>query len=299
MKCKGVFVMRVWQAELLLAAVIAARSVSYLFEKIGLESMEPFTLLGLRFLLAFGFLGILFWRQLRGAGWSTWWKGILLGGVLFCVMGCELLGLQTVSSSMASFLENTAIVFVPLFEAVLSRQWPRRDDLAVSGIILIGVALLVLSPGSLADGITIGTAYCLLAAVLYAGWILLTGCSVREEPPLAIGILSLGVVGILSMGAALLFESAVLPTAAGQWGILLVLAFVCSAFGFTLQPVAQRYVSAQRAGMFCALNPVVAAILGWLFLQERMDSFGLAGAILIVGSLVLSQRRKVPQPVHD
>ena len=291
--------MRVWQAELLLAAVIAARSVSYLFEKIGLESMEPFMLLGLRFLLAFGFLGILFWRQLRGVGWSTWWKSILLGGVLFCVMGCELLGLQTVSSSMASFLENTAIVFVPLFEAVLSRQWPRREDLAVSGIILIGVALLVLSPGSLADGITIGTAYCLLAAVLYAGWILLTGCSVREEPPLAIGILSLGVVGILSMGAALLFESAVLPTAAGQWGILLVLAFVCSAFGFTLQPVAQRYVSAQRAGMFCALNPVVAAILGWLFLQERMDSFGLAGAILIVGSLVLSQKRKVPQPVHD
>ena len=244
--------MRVWQAELLLAAVSAARSVSYLFEKIGLESMEPFTLLGLRFLLAFGFLGILFWRQLRSVGWSTWWKSILLGGVLFCVMGCELLGLQTVSSSMASFLENTAIVFVPLFEAVLSRHWPRREDLAVSGIILIGVALLVLSPGSLADGITIGTAYCLLAAVLYAGWILLTGCSVREEPPLAIGILSLGVVGILSMGAALLFESAVLPTAAGQWGILLVLAFVCSAFGFTLQPVAQRYVSAQRAGMFCA-----------------------------------------------
>ena len=29
--------MRVWQAELLLAAVIAARSVSYLLEKIGLE----------------------------------------------------------------------------------------------------------------------------------------------------------------------------------------------------------------------------------------------------------------------
>ncbi len=291
--------MRVWQAELLLAAVIAARSVSYLLEKIGLESMEPFTLLGLRFLLAFGFLGILFWRQLRGVGWSTWWKSILLGGVLFCVMGCELLGLQTVSSSRASFLENTAIVFVPIFEAAISQCWPRKEDLAISGIIFIGVALLVLSPGSLAGGMPIGTAYCLLAAVLYAGWILLTGYIVREEPPLVIGILSLGVVGILSMGAALLFESVVLPTAAEQWGILLALAFVCSAFGFTLQPVAQRYVSVQRAGMFCALNPVVAAILGWLFLQERMDSFGLAGAVLIVGSLVLSQRKKVPQPVQD
>ena len=46
-------------------------------------------------------------------------------------------------------------------------------------------------------------------------------------------------------------------------------------------------------------GPVMPAILGWLFLQERMDSFGLAGAVLIVGSLVLSQRKKVPQPVQD
>ena len=78
--------MNVRCAELLLAAVIAARSISYLFEKIGLESMEPFTLLGIRFLLAFLLLGILFWRKAEEINWNVLWKSALLGAILFCVM---------------------------------------------------------------------------------------------------------------------------------------------------------------------------------------------------------------------
>ena len=43
------------QAELLLAAVISIRATSYLFSKVALQSLEPFNLLAIRFLLAFLF----------------------------------------------------------------------------------------------------------------------------------------------------------------------------------------------------------------------------------------------------
>jgi drug/metabolite transporter (DMT)-like permease len=68
-------------AELLLAAVIAARSISYLLEKVGLESIAPFTLLGIRFLIAFVFLGLVFWQKIRGASVRALraWMGILAG----------------------------------------------------------------------------------------------------------------------------------------------------------------------------------------------------------------------------
>ena len=49
------------QAELLLAAVIIARSTSYVLTKVGLQDMGKFTLLAVRFLLAFAFLAVLFW----------------------------------------------------------------------------------------------------------------------------------------------------------------------------------------------------------------------------------------------
>ena len=50
------------QAELLLAAVIIARSTSYVLTKVGLQDMGKFTLLAVRFLLAFAFLAALFRR---------------------------------------------------------------------------------------------------------------------------------------------------------------------------------------------------------------------------------------------
>ena len=285
--------MNVRCAELLLAAVIAARSISYLFEKIGLESMEPFTLLGIRFLLAFLLLGILFWRKAEEINWNVLWKSALLGAILFCVMTCELLGLQSVTSSLASFLENTAVVFVPLLEAVICHRWPRRKDLVLSAVILLGVGLLVFQPERMSEGaiLSIGIVYCLLAAVLYAVWILATSFIVRKESPFIIGILGLGFVSLFSITAAVFFEHAALPATMQDWGVLLVLAFVCSAFGFTLQPVAQRYVSAERAVMFCALNPVVAAVLGCVFLQEQMDIYGIVGAVLIIMSLLVSQQK--------
>ena len=278
-------------AELLLAAVIAARSISYLLEKVGLESIAPFTLLGIRFLIAFVFLGLVFWQKIRGASVRALRKSALLGGALFLVMACELQGLQTVSSSMASFLENTAVVFVPLMEAVIHHRWPKRQDMILSGAILAGVALLVLQTNQLAGGLSMGSFFCMLAAVLYAGWIILTAYSVADDSPLVIGILSLGFVSLFSIGGAFLFETVTIPGSAEQWGIILGLAFVCSAFGFTLQPVAQQYVPVKRVGMFCALNPVVAALLGWLFLQERIDGYGLAGAAIIIGSLLVSQHQ--------
>ena len=278
-------------AELLLAAVIAARSISYLLEKVGLESIAPFTLLGIRFLIAFVFLGLVFWQKIRGASVRALRKSALLGGALFLVMACELQGLQTVSSSMASFLENTAVVFVPLMEAVIHHRWPKRQDMILSGAILAGVALLVLQPNQLAGGLSMGSFFCMLAAVLYAGWSILTAYSVADDSPLVSGILSLGFVSLFSIGGAFLFETVTIPGSAEQWGIILGLAFVCSAFGFTLQPVAQQYVPVKRVGMFCALNPVVAALLGWLFLQERIDGYGLAGAAIIIGSLLVSQHQ--------
>ena len=53
------------QAELLLAAVIIARSTSYVLTKVGLQDMGKFTLLAVRFLLAFAFLAALFRRLLH------------------------------------------------------------------------------------------------------------------------------------------------------------------------------------------------------------------------------------------
>ncbi len=53
-----------------------------------------------------------------------------------------------------------------------------------------------------------------------------------------------------------------LPTAPAEWGSLAALIVVCTGFGFTLQPVAQSRLSADVAGLLCALSPFVPRCWG-------------------------------------
>lgn len=56
--------MSVRKAELLLAAVIIARSTSLLFVKVGLGTISPFNLIAARFCLAFVILSVIFYKRL-------------------------------------------------------------------------------------------------------------------------------------------------------------------------------------------------------------------------------------------
>ena len=104
-------------AEWLLAGVIFARSTSLLFAKVGLESMSPLNLLAVRFCLAFVVLCVIFWKKLRTVTKTDLLHGMILGGVFFAVMTFEVFALTMTTVSNVSFMVNTAIVIVPLFEA--------------------------------------------------------------------------------------------------------------------------------------------------------------------------------------
>lgn len=275
------------QAEWLLAGVIIARSTSYLLIKNSLQELGTFTLLGIRFLLAFVFLLPVLWRRRSLLSRRNVLEGMALGAAFFLVMTAEVTGLRTTDTSTTSFLENTAIVFVPLFGAALNRKAPSRGAVYSALTALFGVGLLTLSGGGF--HLTAGEGACLLAAVLYAGAILLTDRLSRRGDPLLLGVLQVGFMGVFATGAAFIFETPHLPVTGTGWGAVLYLAVVCTGFGFTLQPVAQSRTTADRAGLYCALNPACAAVLGRIFLHERLGVQGLLGAALVLGSILVAQ----------
>lgn len=55
------------QASILMAAVVLARSIAYVFLKMLLGEVGPFDVMALRFLLAFAVLALLFRRRLGRA----------------------------------------------------------------------------------------------------------------------------------------------------------------------------------------------------------------------------------------
>lgn len=273
-------------AEILLIIVIALRSTALLFSKIALATMGPLTLLSIRFLLAFVILFAIFCKRMLALRPATLLRGLILGGLFYATMASELIGLQYTTTSTTAFLENTAIMLVPLFDAALRRSRPERSALISGGLALTGIAFLTLHDGRLAIGL--GEGICLLAAVFYAATIVATDRLAKRDDALVLGVLQVGFIGVFGTVSAFIFEQSALPATGAEWGAVLFLAVVCTVLGFTLQPVAQKYTSTEKAGLFCALNPLIAAVLGCVFLQEAFTRSSLIGAALILGSIVIS-----------
>ena len=283
-------------ASILLAAVIIARATSYYFIKIGMEGLGVFNLLAVRFFVAVILLALLFHKRLHPMKRNTLIHGTILGVVFFALMAFEFMALKTSPSSTVSFLENTSIVLVPLLIAVTTRTLPTKAAILGVIITIIGVGFLTYTPGGFA--LTRGEIFALSAALSYAIVILLTARFAEEDDPFHLGFLQILWIFILSTLAAFLAETPRWPENRIEWGVVLMLAVVCTGFGFTLQPVAQRHTTPERAGMFCALNPMCATIMGVTLLGETLSSYKMAGILCIVIGLtvpILMESRKKKQ----
>lgn len=280
---------RVNPAELLLAGVIVARSTSLLLSKAVLATMSPLNILSVRFCLAFAVLCAIFFKRMRRMDLRTLLMGMAIGGAFSAMMTAELFALRHALASTTSFLENTAIVIVPLMEALLHKRLPCKRALLCAGLTLIGVGALTLRSGRFSFGL--GEGLCMLSAALYAAAIILTDRLSRKGDPLLIGIAQVGFIGLFTTVASFIFESPRLPSGTSEWLPILGLALVCSCFGFTLQPVAQRRIPSERASQFCALNPLSNAVLSAAILHEKIGVMGAIGALLILGSMMLESSR--------
>ena len=271
-------------AAVLFAAVVGARATAYLFSKLLLAGMGPFTLMAIRFLIAFALLAIVFRRNLRAMGRRTLFHGVLLGGLFFIVMGFELVSLTLTASSTVSFLENTAIVFVPLFAAVVARRMPAMKTVVCTAVVMAGVALLTAGDGVTSFGL--GELLALMAAVFYAVVIIVTARVARDDDATALGVLQVGFIGVFGLVAALLFEQPALPAGPTEWLFLGILVVVCTGFGFTFQPVAQRHITSEQAGLLLAVSPLVGGVLGVTVLGEPFGPATCLGMALIIAGIL-------------
>ena len=244
--------------------------------------------MGIRFLMAFLIMLLIFNKKLLHADKASIAAGLAVGTVYFVVMSFEVFSLKTCESSTTAFLENTAIVMVPLFEAFLLKKMPLPKTVAGFLMAMTGVALMTLQGTSIY--FSIGHILAIGAAVTYAAAIIITDRVSKKADALVIGIVQLGTMGSLSAISSFIFETPHLPSEPMAWLAIVLLALVCSCFGFTLQPVAQKYTSAETTGLYCAFGPLGAGILGWICLGEALSIFALIGAVLILLSIVLVQK---------
>lgn len=129
--------------------------------------------------------------------------------------------------------------------------------------------------------------------------ILLTDKFAQEEDGMLLGIWQLGFAALYGVICTFMFETPTLPSSGFQWIAILGLAFVCSAFGFVMQPMAQKYTTPEHTGLLFALEPVFSAVFSYIFLHETLSGKGYMGAMLVMAGVVAaSVVREKRQPVR-
>lgn len=269
--------------EIMVGVALALRGSSLLFSKIAMRTMGPFLLMGIRFLIAFVVIGLIFHKKLFSVTKKELFHCALLGFGFFLSIFFELKGLQTTPSTVTSFLEGAVVAIVPLLTCIIARKLPDKVTIISVVFAMAGIGFLTLKGDHL--GFTVGEMFIILDALFYSITVLITDWAAKNDDAMRVAIYQLLFIGLFAMVGALMFEDIRLPESGTEWGAILALALICSGVGFTLQPLGQKYITPERAGLLTVANPLAATVLGMIFLNEKLTPSIIAGAILILISI--------------
>jgi drug/metabolite transporter (DMT)-like permease len=267
------------KADFMMLIVTILWGSSYLFMKMGLDSLQEFNLIALRFGIAFILAGTVFYKRLIRIDFKTFFYGFILGSILFLLISVVTIGLKFTSISNAGFLFSLSVVFVPLLLAIFLKIKPEKKVVFGVGIAIIGIALLTLNNEL---KINSGDYLIILGAVFYAIQIIVTDKLTKNVDSITLGILQLGVAGAWGLLFSLFFEKPHLPSTTESWVSIMALSILCSAIGFIGQAVAQKHTSPTHTGLIFSLEPVFAALFAFIFIGETLPAKGYLGAILIL-----------------
>jgi drug/metabolite transporter (DMT)-like permease len=279
---------------------------TFLAIKVAVETMPPFTMMAVRFLVAGGVLYL--WASRRGdrhgdrPSLAQWRQAVLTGGMLL-VGGTGLVSLaQTrIDSGTAALLTST----VPLWLALFGRTFlgERLSSRAWLGLLvgLVGVGLLVDPSGGGEVGALL---LVVLGAIAWAGGSLRSRVAASPTRPLvAASMEMLGASLVFTVVGAASGELARLDLAAIDGPAVIALVYLTTAgsiVAFTCYSWLLRNAPTSLVGTHAYVNPVVAVGLGWAFAGEVVTGRTLLAGAVILGSVVLliTGRPGVPVPAQ-
>ncbi|MGW2931722.1 EamA family transporter [Streptomyces sp. NPDC001156] len=221
--------------------------------------------------------------RLRAFTWRQWWPVLLLA----LVFGTMNLSLYTAIDRVGLGLAVTLEFLGPLGIALAATR--RRVDACCALVAMAGVVTLM-RPRPSTD--YVGMCLGLLAAYCWASYILLNRTVGRRTPGAQGSAAAAAVSALLFLPVGAVVAVRHPPTA--QAAVCAVAAGVLSsAVPYLADLFTLRRVSAPAFGLFMSVNPVVAAVVGRVLLDEHLGwaEWAGIGAVVAANAVSISARR--------
>jgi len=267
---------------------------SFLWIKIALDNVGPFTLVAWRLLIGVAGLAlvVLFRRPTFPRGRRIYGLLALLGvtntALPFLLISW---GEQSIDSAVASILNGTVPLFAMVF-AHFALQDDRMTRARVAGLILGFLGVIVLMSGDLVPGEVrtggLGQLAVLVASILYAFSTVFARKNLHGLSPVVQSFVPLVVADLFIWTGAVAIEAPVLaPTSGLTWFALVWLGLLGSCVAYLLLFTLLHRVGPTRTTMVTYVFPVVGLVLGIVFLQEPVTASLLIGAAMVVAGILV------------
>lgn len=215
------------------------------------------------------------------------WAAILGAGVFFALdLGSWHLGILHTRMGNATLFGNSGSLIVMAWGMAMLRRWPRGNEWLAFALALLGSAILLGRSLEIDRATLIGDLLCLLAGLLYAGYIVLL-----QRPRASLGNWALLTWSSLAgapvlLGIALALDERVIPQV---WWPLIALALASQVLGQGLLIFALRHFGSLVFGLALLSQPAIAAAVGWLAFGEVLGWADVLGMALVAGALALAR----------
>ncbi len=290
---------------LLLTALIWG--FSFVFQRVGMDHIEPLTFGSARSVLAalaLLVLVVLTDRQKKRKGLpetrsapeaEAYRKNTLRGGVvcgIFLTLAASFqqMGIVYTTAGKTGFITALYIVFVPVIGWIFLKK--NITWLVWIGVVLATAGMYFLS---ITDtfALTKGDTLIFICAIFFALHILSCDHFVQIADPLKMSMIQFVVAAVLGGAAAFVFET---PTAGKLMAAavpILYAGILSGGVAYTLQMFAQKFTEPTVASLILSLEAVFGVLGGWLILKEVMTPREVLGSAVVFAAIILVQ---IPLP---
>lgn len=278
------------------AAVYVVWGSTYLAIRFGVETIPPFMMAGMRFVIA----GVLLygWSRRRGAPAPTWkeWRSAAVIGTLLLVIanGGVTWAEQRVPSGIAALLSATVPLWITLIDWTLHGGSRPRAGVMLGLVVGFAGVIMLIGPDQILGHNRLdmaGIGVLLFASVSWASGSLYSRKAALPSSPLlatSMEMLSGAVLLLLISGVSGEFQR--FDPAAVSLRSWLAVAYLCvfgSIIAFSAYVWLLRVVHPARVTTYAYVNPIIAIFLGWSLAGEAFTLPMLAAATVIILAVVL------------
>ncbi len=293
--------MKKWLAIGALILVTVIWGGGFVASDMALESMKPFQIMMVRFLLASVLMGVISWGQRKGeeklkdrSGAIK--AGVLMGVTLFMGFAFQIIGLQYTTPSKNAFLTALNVVIVPFIAFVILKKKIGAKGIIGAVMSVLGVGLLSLNGNftvSLGDGLT------LLCAVGFAFQIFFTSEFVKKYPASVLNTVQMFTAFVLSAISLVIFGENDFQVTTQGWLSVLYLGVVSTTICYLLQTACQKYIDETKAAIILSMESVFGTIFSIMILHEVVTVRMVIGCAVILAAVIISNMSETSEETED